>query len=174
MDYELKHYFRATYDQERSLRTVDFPNTGDPQESHRRATGEPQSLMEEIRALGRLPQDVTGETTQQLYVRSLRRLRKLAAAGDMRAEDVCTRHPQASATGPVARRERPPDLGPSADETENRLDQNMLMMCSRIQSRARLGRIQRCKTHLKDSALRFTPLAERHHVWDTMPVSSAV
>ena len=44
--------------------------------------------MEEIRALGRLPQDVTGETTQQLYVRSLGRLRKLAAAGDIRAEDV--------------------------------------------------------------------------------------
>ena len=44
--------------------------------------------MEGSLELGSLPMDLTGETFEQLHERRhVRRLRKLAAAGDMRAEN---------------------------------------------------------------------------------------
>ena len=64
---------------------------------------------------------------------------------------------------------RSPDLlDPFADDAENCLDQDMLMMCNRIQSGAPLLRIQPYKKHLRDGAL------QKHHVWDAMRFSSAV
>ena len=68
--------------------------TAEPRGRNRSATEPKQSrrwktqLVEGFLALGSLPKDVTGETFEQLHERRhVRRLRKLAAAGDMRAEN---------------------------------------------------------------------------------------
>ena len=97
------------------------------------------------------------------------RLHKLAAAGDVRAKDIAELATLRQKLVGLAGSERSPDLlDPFADEAENCLDQNMLMMCNRIRSGAPLLRIQPFKKHFDDGAL------QKHHVWDAMRVSSSV
>ena len=90
--------------------------------------------MEEIRALGKLPQDVTGASAALGVCVSSQ---QLVTCVQM---TLLNSPPQAEAIGPCAGSEQSLDLlDPSEDGAENRLDQkNMLMMCNRIQSRARL------------------------------------
>ena len=84
------------------------------------------------------------------------RLHKLAADGDVRAKD--------SAELATLRQKQ---VG-VVQEAKNCLDQDMVMMCNRIRSIAPLLRIQPFKKDFDDGAL------QKHHVWDTMRVPSAM
>ena len=87
------------------------------------------------------------------------RLHKLAAAGDVRAKDIAELATLRQKLVGLAGSERSPDLlDPFADEAENCLDQDMLMICNRIRSGAPLLRIQSFKKHFDDGAL------QKHHV----------
>ena len=156
---------RAKNDLERSLRTADLASgeeeevraTEEPEETHRstcrRATRDSQSLSSP--EYGRhnsckRSEPWTGcqkmclqRPLSQLQERTQTwRLHKLAAAGDVRAKDIAEL---------TTLRQKQVGL---VQEAKNCLNQDMVMMCSRIRSSALLRRTHRCKRLLDDVALR--------------------
>ena len=127
-------------------------------------------LMEEIRALGRLPQDVTGASaalgvcvsSQQLVTSMQRTLLNSPPSG--RSDwALCRTRTTSGLVGSIRRWGLEP---PRSKKHAHDVQQDPVPSTPVTDPTL--------KTHLNNSALRDTPLAERHHVWDGMPVSSCV
>ena len=103
--------------------------------------------MQEIRDLGKLPKEVRGDSAEQVKERNLsKRLRlryasrRSALTAEQEAELTGLRERE---VGPLAEVSAPPDpLNPSADESDNRLEQDLLMLESGMRSCPLLRRLQ--------------------------------
>ena len=132
---------RLTAEHEAELSSMDVQQpAGDaPQLANGEASQLAEDVMADVRTLGRVPKLVRGQDPEQIAERNLaQRLRHVRAAGRLTLEheaELATLIEQA--LGPLEEVDAPPDpLDPFADEAENRLEQDLLMMANGIRSGA--------------------------------------
>ena len=141
--------------------------------------GAPQpaaELMAQIRVLGKVPRQVKGAEPAHIHERLLfKKLCRSRKAGQFRPEDESELiEMEARSFGPLQEAEDPPDpLDPFADEAENRLEQDLLMMSHGLRSRPLLRRVQRYKMHMNHPALQEKPLVRQYKEQVNAAASSA-
>ena len=122
-------------------------------------------LLQDIRALGRIPKEVRGSSEAQLQERRLaEKLRKAKHAGLLSAaQDSELAELKASELGGLAEAEAPPDpLDPFADDAANRLEQDLLMFTNGIRPRALQRRLRRYQRYVGDPALQSRPEVQKY------------
>ena len=123
-------------------------------------------LTLEIRAFGRLPQEVRGEDAAQSTETTLaQRLHKTRAAGRLTADhETELASVMERQLGALTEANDPPDpLDPFADEAENRLEQDLLMMANGISPKALLRRLQRRKKYFSEQLLSEKPIVLKYN-----------